>query len=52
MLGEVIGVEARAVVSLGDAQAIFVEVGKRSAIAIKVIEHTEFHAHPRFPVAT
>ena len=45
MLGEMIGVEAGAVVSLGDAQAILVEVGERSAVAVEMIKNAEFHAY-------
>src|SRR5262249_18759000 len=50
VLGEMISVEPGAIVGLRNFQAILVIVRNRTAIAVEVIEHTEFHflsARPR-----
>src|SRR5436190_15589190 len=44
MLGDVIAVEARALVGLGDGQPVGVELTERHACVVDVIEDSEFHA--------
>ena len=44
VLGEVISVETRAVIGLGNLQAILVEVGERAARPVEMIEDAEFHS--------
>ena len=46
VLGEMIGVKARAVVSFGNLETIFVIVRQRSAGSVEVIEDAEFHDNP------
>ena len=46
MLGDVIAVEARAVVGLGDGQPVGVELAERHARVVDVVEDAEFHAAP------
>ena len=43
VLGEMIGVEARAIVGLGNPQAVLVVVRERAAVAVEMIEDAEFH---------
>ena len=49
MLGDVIAVEARAVVGLGEPQPVGVELAERHARVVDVVEDAEFHepASPR-----
>ena len=47
VFGEMIGVEAGAIVGFGDFQAVFIEVRQRRAGAIEMIENSEFHFKPR-----
>jgi len=50
MLGEMIGVEARAVVSLGKPQAAGKQLAMRNARIVHVVEDAEFHG--RLPLAS
>src|SRR5262249_3081400 len=43
MLGEMVGVEPRAIVGLGDLESILIVVREPVAVAVEVIEDTEFH---------
>ena len=43
MLGQMVGVESRAIVSLNNPEAILVIVGKRPAVTVQMIEDPEFH---------
>ena len=44
VLGDVIGVKARAVVGLGDGEPVGVELRQRHAGVVDVIEDAKFHA--------
>jgi len=46
VLGEMISVETRAIVGFCNLEAVFVIVRQRAAVAVEVIEDTEFHLHP------
>ena len=46
MFGDVIAVEAGAIVSLGDGQPLGVELAERHARVVDVVEDAEFHAPP------
>ena len=44
VLGEMIAVEARAIVSLGEGQPVGIELAERHARVVDVVEDAEFHA--------
>ena len=48
VLGEMIGVEARAVEQLDDRQPLFVIIRQRRRAAIEMVEDSEFHRRPRY----
>jgi hypothetical protein len=41
-----ISVETRAIVRFCNLEAVLVKVRERAAVAVEVIEDTEFHLHP------
>ncbi len=45
MLGDVIAVEARAVIGLGDGEPVGVELAERHARVVDVVEDAEFHLY-------
>ena len=51
MLGEVIAVEAGAVVGLDQLQPVGVELAERHARVVHVVEHAEFHGAPELLTA-
>ena len=44
MLGQVIGVEAGAVIGFDDPEAVLVILGERATAAVEVVENAEIHA--------
>ena len=44
VLGQMVGVEARAVVGLGDAQSVLVIVRKRAGVTVEMVEDAELHS--------
>src|SRR5258708_30895589 len=50
VLGDVIGVKARALVGLHDLQALAVEPLVRTVAEVEVIEDSEFHGNPSHPL--
>src|SRR6185436_3002650 len=52
MLGDVIGVEARAVERLDHLQPLLVVFAQRQVVAIEVIENSELEFHPTPPRST
>ena len=45
VLGEMVGVEAGAVIGVDDRQPIGVEIGERAVAAVEIIEDAELHRH-------
>ena len=43
MLGEMVGVESRAIIGFRNLETILIIVRKRTAVAVEVIENPEFH---------
>ena len=43
MLGEMVGVESRAIIGFRNLEAILVIVRERAAVTVEMIENPEFH---------